>query len=240
MSEALPEVVVPEWPADPVLYATALNALPWFDLAALSTEDRRRGRMYAEERARRAELSAAGSLDDWLASLQQRAIFRPPSAGDLARATQLMNKTNQLNLSTRRLSEAELMAWAAGPRRRLWTVRVEDRFGDSGLTGLVSVELAGAEARIVDFVLSCRVMGRHVEQAMIFAAARYARECGAGRLLARHLPTERNGPTLMVLRQSGLAERGDGAFVWDCRNEYPLPQGLAIIGLNQTEPHSAA
>jgi FkbH-like protein len=236
VSAALPEVIVPKWPGDPVLYATALHALPWFDLAALSAEDRRRGRMYVEERARRAEQSTADSVDDWLKSLKQEVIFRRLFDRDLARAAQLMNKTNQLNLSTRRLSEAELMAWAARPGTRLWTVRVQDRFGDSGLTGIVSVELAGAEANLADFVLSCRVMGRRVEEAMIFAAARFARQAGASRLRARYLPTERNGPTLMVLRQSGLAELRDSEFAWDCGTEYPAPDGVTLLGLDEVAP----
>jgi hypothetical protein len=71
---------------------------------------------------------------------------------------------------------------------------------------------------------------------MIFAAARFARQAGASRLRARYLPTERNGPTLMVLRQSGLAELRDSEFAWDCCNEYPAPDGVTLLGLDEVAP----
>lgn len=230
VSEALSEVVVPDWPSDPVLYCDALNALPWFDLATLSAEDRQRGQMYAEERVRRAELSTAGSIDKWLSSLDQKVTFASLNDGDLPRATQLMNKTNQLNLSTRRPSDSELTAWASRPGTQLWTVRVEDRFGNSGLTGVVSVELDGADARLADFVLSCRVMGRRVEDAMFFLAAKYAKQAGASRLIAHYAPTERNKPTLMILQQCGMKDVGNGDFEWDCSADYPAPDGVVMLG----------
>src|SRR4051794_5936939 len=112
----------------------------------------------------------------------------PVTSTTLARAAQLLNKTNQMNLSTRRLSEQELLVWAQTPGRNLWTVSVSDRFGDAGLTGIVSVEAEGSVTRIVDYLLSCRVMGRKIEEAMVHVAVETARLSGATSVEARLLP----------------------------------------------------
>ncbi|MBI5211318.1 MAG: HAD-IIIC family phosphatase [Elusimicrobia bacterium] len=225
---ALADVLVPEWPEDPSQYVQALWALRCFDAAALSEEDRRRGAMYEAERSRRQDLAAIGSVEDWLAGLGTTVTVEPVDPRQLVRVAQLFNKTNQLNLSTRRLSEAEIAAWGAAPGRCLLTLRVRDRFGDMGLTGILGLEAAGDEARVADFLMSCRVMGRKVEEAMLHLAVEEARRRGARRLVARYLPTERNLPTLRMLRASGLAEPEANVFVWDCGRPYPLPPAVAL------------
>jgi FkbH-like protein len=230
--EALPEVLVPEWPSDPMLYRKALMSLGCFERSSVSREDRERTRLYVTERHRSELKSQVGSLDDWLKTLGLTVTFDPLIEANLARATQLLNKTNQMNLSTRRLSESELMIWAAHPQRTLWTVHVADRFGPSGLTGLVSMELNGAGARIVDFVLSCRVMGRKVEEAMVATAVQEARLRGLASVVARYVPTERNRPCLEFWEQRSGFTAGDAArtFHWDARRAYPFPPHVRIEG----------
>ena len=98
------------------------------------------------------------------------------------------------------------MAWASEPGRATWCVTVSDRLGDAGLTGLVSVAVDGDEARLVDFVLSCRVMGRRVEPAMVHLASGLARELGARRLVATFLPTAKNDPCRRFFDESGLTQ----------------------------------
>ena len=82
---------------------------------------------------------------------------------NLSRTLQLLNKTNQMNLSTRRLTKEELVSWADNENNFLWTFRTSDKFGDSGLTGVVSVSIDKRKATIVDFVLSCRVMEKKLK-----------------------------------------------------------------------------
>lgn len=192
--EALPEVFVPEWPTDPTLYPLALASLRCFDTPRISAEDRDRNAMYATERVRTADRGQFTSLDSWLESLDVRVRFERLSNGNLARATQLLNKTNQMNLRTRRLSEVELLRWSQTPGNELWTASVSDRYGDSGLTGLIGISVEGEMARIEDFVLSCRVMGRRVEDALAWVAATRARAAGATTLVAELLPTKKNMP----------------------------------------------
>jgi FkbH-like protein len=223
VKETLPEVLVPDWPEDKLLYPSALAQLRCFDVPAVSKEDAERTQLYASERARQGLMDQVGSLDDWLEKLDIRVTVEPLGPSNLARTTQLLNKTNQMNLATRRLTEPELTAWAAGPGRALWTVSVADRFGDAGLTGIVSVETEGGLGRVVDYVLSCRVMGRRVEETMVHLAVESARALGAGALEARLLPTKKNKPCLDFWKRSGLEVVEAELFRWAPGAAYPLP-----------------
>jgi FkbH-like protein len=227
--EELPAVLVPDWPEDPTLFASRLTSLACFDTAAVSEEDRARGRMYADERERRQAQAQVGSMEEWLRGLDIEVRVDELRRADLARAAQLFNKTNQLNLSTRRLSESELMEWAAAPHRKLWTVRVKDRFGELGLTGVVSVETDGASARIVDFILSCRAMGRCAEETMLHVASSHAAGAGARELSLTYVPTARNAPCLRFLESSGLTRTAEREFRWSGA-AFPLPDAVTLVG----------
>jgi FkbH-like protein len=226
--EALPEVLVPEWPEDKHLYRSALAGLRCFDTPSISKEDAERTALYAAERKREQLQANVGSMDEWLKSLDIGVSAEPLGPGNLPRTTQLLNKTNQLNLSTRRLTEAELTEWASEPSRALWAVTVRDRFGDAGLTGIVSVEMAGTTAKIVDYVLSCRVMGRKVEETMVHLAVEHARTRGAERVEAHFVQTAKNKPCLTFWQASGFACDDGKTFVWDARNPYPLPEPIHL------------
>jgi FkbH-like protein len=226
--EALPEVFVPEWPEDKLLYASAFGQLRCFDAPAVSREDLERTRMYAEERKRENLQKEVGSIDEWLKSLEIKVRADRLAPANLARATQLLNKTNQLNLSTRRMNEAELTAWAAAPNHGLWVVSVSDRFGDAGLTGIVSIEVEGSKAKVVDYVLSCRVMGRKVEETLLHLAVTAARERGASEVEAHYVKTAKNKPTLTVFKGSGFATDDEEWFRWTKPSGYALPEVINL------------
>src|SRR5262249_28309320 len=137
---ALPEVLVPDWPDDKLLYLSAFSRLRCFDTAAISWEDAERTRLYVEERKRDQLQTEVGSVEDSLKSLELTVRAEPLGKTNLTRATQLLNKTNQLNLTTRRMTDAELLEWTARPDRAFWTIQVSDRFGNAGLTGLLGIE----------------------------------------------------------------------------------------------------
>lgn len=225
VAAALPEVRVPDWPRDKTLYRKTLLSLRCFDQPALSREDRDRATLYSVARERKAVMQEAQSLDDWLVSLETKVVASTLNRTDLARAAQLLNKTNQLNLSTRRMSESELWDWANGEGRHLWTIRVSDRFGGLGLTGIISLECDGTQGRIVDFLLSCRVMGRKVEETMTALACRHASALGLQTLQADYLPTAKNKPCLDFWRRSGFdADSEQGCrFRHRLERNYPVP-----------------
>ncbi len=226
--EALPEVLVPEWPEDKLLYTSAFGRLNCFDIPSVSKEDLERTRMYAEERQRDQLQQQVGSIDEWLKGLNIQVRAEKLNPANLARTTQLLNKTNQLNLSTRRLNEGELTEWSRGNNRGLWAISVSDRFGDAGLTGILSVETEGEVARVVDYVLSCRVMGRKVEETMLHMAIAAATSAGARRLEAKYLPTAKNKPCLKVFVGSGFDNQDDSLFTWQATETYPLPEAITL------------
>ncbi len=234
--ETFPEVLVPDWPSDPAVYRPTLESLRCFDVAAFSAEDRNRGEMYAAERERRAGFECVGSFDEWLKTLDIKVEADGLSAANVKRVAQLFNKTNQMNLAVRRLSEPELQGWASDPSRRLWAVTVSDRFGPSGLTGIVSVQIAGETARITDFLLSCRVMGRRVEETMLFLAESYARSRGATEIVAQFVPTPRNRPCLEFLERSGMERAGDNLFVRRLGSEPRLPDCVTLVDISGRAP----
>ena len=226
--EALPEVYVPEWPTEEFLYPGALRALRCFDAPALSREDLERTRMYGEESQREALKRKVGSIDDWLKSLGITVTAADLSPSSAVRAAQLLNKTNQLNLATRRFTESELIAWAAHPDRRFFVISVADRLGEAGLTGLLGLEFIDDVAHIVDFVLSCRVMGRKVEETMVHVAVTAAIARGATTVLAKYIPTAKNKPCLTFWQRSGFEVDDQNVFRWKTSDTYALPEAISL------------
>ena len=204
--QALPAVLVPEWPANPAYYCSALAALDCFDAPFVSAEDGNRTAMYVTERERKRSRQNALGLDDWLHSLELTMEVERLSHANLPRAVQLLNKTNQLNLSTRRLSAGEFMEWAEQPDHQVLVFKVTDRFGDYGLVGIgsVAVDAASGIARVVDFLLSCRVFGRKMEESMFWVLEVTAQACGASQMMAEYRATSKNGPCLTMLKSLGL------------------------------------
>lgn len=212
----LPEVTVPDLPLDPIGYASALRACPVFERLTLSTEDRERGRYYAEQRERQELQESAGTLDDFLRSLRMEAEFRPVSSATLARVAQLTQKTNQFNLTTRRYSEPQIAEMAQDPCRDVVTVSLRDRFGDNGIVGVVILRREGDVSEIDTFLLSCRVIGRTVETAIVARLIEIARRRQSRWLQGWFLPTNKNAPAQDFYRTHGFAsvEETDAGTLW--------------------------
>jgi FkbH-like protein len=227
--EALPEVYVPEWPDDKTLFASQLLQMDCFDSAYNTAEDISRHDMYAAQKQREQSRKTISSAEEWLCSLNTEVTVEELGDADRVRAVQLLNKTNQINLTTRRLSEQELQAWLQEGNRKLWAFRVKDKFGDSGLAGVLSLEIESDIATISDFVLSCRVMGRNVEQAMVAFAAQYCAGLGIRELRAHYLPTPKNKPCLKFWMSSAfLFDERENRFTWQLNEPYPFPDAIKI------------
>lgn len=228
--QALPDVLVPEWPSDPMDYARALRELRCFEDPGLSSEDRSRTAMYVSDRQRKQLQTDLGSLDKWLETLGLEVRVEPLSPTNLERTSQLLNKTNQMNLTTRRMSAQELSDWASLENHRLWTFRVVDKIGDYGVCGIASVAFCDSRANLVDFVLSCRAMGRGVEDAIISVVADRAREAGARQLVAAYVPTKKNKPCQRWFEQhSGFAPAdGTQTFLLDLARDIAAPTHIRI------------
>ena len=193
----LPEVAVPELPDDVAHYPARLSQAGYFEAASFTRDDTARGRSYALNAARREELERATDLDGYLSSLAMTMTAAPISSADLARTTQLINKTNQFNLTTRRYTEAEVERLVKVPDAVTLCLRLRDRFGDNGLISVILARRDTAwpqeELLIDSWLMSCRVLGRQVETAALQVLAAEAHRRGAKSLIGEYRPTPRNG-----------------------------------------------
>jgi FkbH-like protein len=226
--EALPEVLVPDLPLDPMEYPLFLSRLRCFDTPFVSSEDRSRTKMYAADRSRTELRKGLSSLEQWLASLGLHVAAEPVSNKNLQRAAQLFNKTNQMNLSTRRLSASELLSWAQGEQHTMWAFRVCDKFSDYGLCGISSLVHNGTTGQIVDFLLSCRVLGRGVEDAMFATVLQHARDIGCETVFAECIPSAKNLPCRKWLQSLPAVENEANRFAFSLKNTITFPPHIAI------------
>jgi len=205
--QALPEVEVVELPEDPAGYVAALERALLFESAALTAEDAARGAAYQAEARRQAEAASYASLDDYLRSLQMRADVRELDEADVQRVVQLLGKTNQFNLTTRRHGEDRVRAWMQDPRAILLTLRVADRFGDHGLVALllaVPDPDQPARALVDTLLMSCRVIGRTVEHRLWGELLSRAAARGYTAIRAEYLPTAKNAQVAELYDAFGL------------------------------------
>jgi len=229
VKETLPQVLVPEMPGDPVNGPSFLASLRCFDNPRISKEDRNRTAMYTADRARTELKSSAHSMQEWLAMLDLGIVVEDLKESNLERAAQLFNKTNQMNLSTRRLTAPELMTWSKSDGHRLLTFRVTDKFGDYGLCGLASVTREGTSARLVDFVLSCRVIGRGVEETMLCTAAQEAQKMGCRQMQAVLVPSAKNQPCQQWFQNHPALQKDNNSFSLELDKAPQFPSHVRTV-----------
>jgi FkbH-like protein len=194
VSAEMPEVTVVEIPSDPMGRAAAVRDNPIFQRLRISEEDRQRATYYAAQRQRADFERTAYSKDDYFRALRQEVEVAPADSATLSRVAQLTQKTNQFNLTTRRYSEQQIEEMIKDPDWRVLSLRVRDRFGDNGLVGVAITHQTGEVCEIDTFLLSCRVIGRTVETALLAYLTREARERGAQKIQGWFLPTKKNLP----------------------------------------------
>ncbi len=217
--QMLPEVGVPELPADPALYARTLAAAGYFEAVIFSEEDTKRAGFY-QDNARRVQLqSQAGDLDAYLASLNMEITFQPFDATGRARIAQLINKSNQFNLTTRRYTEADVAHMETDPTLFTLQVRLSDAFGDNGMISVIICRRSTHQVWDIDtWLMSCRVLGRRVEQMVLRHLLSHARQEGVRTLVGTFIPTDRN--KLVVDHYSKLGftpsrQDPNGTTVWE-------------------------
>lgn len=210
--QGVPEVVVPELPEDPVHRPGFVRQLPFFARIEVTQADVQRAESYTAQR-HRSELQAnVSSFDDFLASLEQELVVEAVHPGSVGRAAQMCQRTNQFNLTTRRYTAGDIERILTEAEAELYTLAVRDRFGDSGITGLAILRYEGDTAEIDTFLLSCRVLGRKVEDAFLAILVDRARENGARYVIGSYEPTVKNVQTAGFYSDRGFTSLGDGAF----------------------------
>jgi FkbH-like protein len=225
----LPGVKVLDLPPDPALYASALLASPYVAAVTVTEEDRKRVDAFKAQKARQAERGRAASLEDYYASLGMILHFAPLDVGNAQRAAQLAQKTTQFNTTTRRY-ELRSLEQMAETGTDVVVIGLEDRHSPYENIGLLVLRPDGNGVGAVDlYLLSCRVLGRGIETAILhWAVARAARR-GWAQLRGEIIETERNTPVRAVFAEAGFAAASPGAWTIPSHPQPALPGWLSII-----------
>ncbi len=216
--QLLPRVAVPELPEDPALYARTLSAAGYFEAITFSREDSKRADYY-QDNARRINLQKqVGNIDSYLASLNMQITFQPFDKTGRSRIAQLVNKSNQYNLTTRRYTEAEIAEVEEDPSCFTLQVRLTDIFGDNGMISVVICRKIDPCIWEIDtWLMSCRVLGRGVQEMVLQEVLKHAASNGVERLVGVYKPTERNKMVedhYPLLRFEHIATGSDGEARW--------------------------
>ena len=208
---ALPALCVPDLPEDPSSVLDAMARWGLFEGLPATAEDRARTGYYADEAARTAQRERFEGLEQYLADLGMEAEVVPFDAYTKSRVLQLVQRSNQFNLTTIRYSEAELMALAQEPSVKLLCLRLRDRFGDYGIIAVSIGRRKGDALSIDSWIMSCRVLGRGVEELMLGLLADAARRLGCRRLVGRYIQTAKNALVADLYPRLGFTpvETGD-------------------------------
>ena len=192
--QRIPEVTTIQLPKDPTAYRDWLDSFGKFDSLSYSKEDGNRNRMYQQEVGRK-QIKAQFSeetLDDYYKYLEMEVTISAADKFSIPRVSQLTHRTNQFNLTTRRYSEAEIKELCESGNSDVLQVRLKDRFGDDGIVGAAVLRYSNDECHIDIFLLSCRILGRGVEDALLRACVLMAQGKGCAEILGSYLRTKKN------------------------------------------------
>lgn len=206
----LPDVAVVALDEEPALHVEKLLRDGWFDVRDITVDDLKRPERYREELDRKDFLHGFSSLDDYLRELDVQVRLADASPAELARVSQLTLRTNQFNLTTERLQQSEVAERAAAPGSLVLTIRSGDRFGGNGVVGAVLAHREGDELVIDNFLLSCRVFARGIEQACLSAVLGHARDQGLRSVRAGYRPSAKNGKVQDFYPGNGFRPAGGG------------------------------
>lgn len=225
----LPEVEVVQAPAKPVRLPACLDALARLEVLSLTQEDIAKTEMYAQDRQRRRQQSevvdAGGGVEEYLRSLGMHMTVRLNDYRQAARLAQLSEKTNQFNLTTRRYSEQQIQDFIASDEWVVAAFSLADCFGDSGIVGMMLVDLSETvRARIDTLLMSCRVIGRQAESAFLEAVLRHLSQAGFSEVLAQYLPTKKNQLAKDFYQQHRFSAGSADFLLRDLREQPPAAE----------------
>ncbi len=223
--EYLPQVIVPELPEDPSSYLKALAELNLFETASFSEADRKRAAQYREEAQRELTKVQYSSITDYLISLEMEIRLERFNAFNLPRIAQLIQRSNQFNLTTRRYGEAACEAMMSDASIAPLTFRLSDKFGDYGLISVVILKRAGGDVEVDEYLMSCRVLQRGVEDFAMNNIFAFAKRVGAERVTGLYIPTSKNAMVRDFYKNFGfekIAEDSAGRSQWALAvDDYP-------------------
>ncbi|WP_229840458.1 HAD-IIIC family phosphatase [Streptomyces brasiliensis] len=213
VASSLPEIALVALDEEPALHIDRLLADGWFDVRELTTEDRGRAVQYRQEAKRQDLQQVTGSMEEYLRALGVTVQVAPVRDHEVARVAQITLRTNQFNLTTRRLQVPDVRERLDSPGHLVLAVRSRDRFGDNGVVGALFAHREDGALRIDNMLLSCRVFARGIEQAALASLLEHARDSGAAEVRASYRPTAKNHKVRDLYPSLGFeraAESADG------------------------------
>ena len=227
IKQEFPEVLTIELPEDPSEFSPLLKELNDFNVLQRTDEDTKRGQMYTEQRKRKELEKSVSNLDDFLKELDIKVKMKKSNEFLIPRISQLTLKTNQFNLTTRRYQEEEIKNFSSNTKFIVGCAQVLDKFGDNGITGVYIIKKNDKSWLIDTFLLSCRIMGRGVENAILSQILLDAQKNGIDEIQAEFIPTQKNQPAENFLSDFGFKKQ-DEMWIYKLNNEIKLPNHLKV------------
>lgn len=225
-----PDVTTPEFNS-PEECIQAIDGGGYFEISGLTEDDKQRNAMYKANVSRKQQEKQFASYDEYLESLDMVATIKDFEPVYISRIAQLTNKTNQFNLTTARFSEAEIEAIAADENYIRLYCRLEDKFGDNGLISVVFGKKDGDSLNIEEWLMSCRVLKRDVEKAMLDALVEECNKQNIKIITGKYIPTAKNGMVKDLYKEFGfkkISEDESGSTEWEYQTEGHIIQNRVI------------
>jgi len=227
IKQEIPEVLTVKLPKDPSQYTDILTSLNDFNVLQKTDEDLKRGKMYSQQRQRVELEQSTKSIDDFLKQLNIKVKIKKADKFTIPRISQLTLKTNQFNLTTKRYQEEDILKFSSDNNMIVGCAQIEDKFGNSGITNVFIIEKNGKEWKIDTFLLSCRVIGRGIEDAIISYILKEAKNQGVEKIRADFIPTKKNSPAEAFLPNYGFKKENE-YWVYDLNNPIKSPNHLLL------------
>ena len=232
--QKFPDVFVVDVPKDTSLYAKTLRTLPLFNSFQLTNEDMKKGQIYAAQRQRKTHESSFTNIDDFLSSLEMEVECENANEFTINRISQLVMKTNQFNLTSKRYSDNEIKKMAFDDNYIIRTFSVINKFGDNGLIGLYIIKKISTKEWIIDsFLLSCRIMGRNMENLMLNDILQLAQQENIEKIEGEYIKSPKNSVTKDLYTKYGFRSISDTKFVLDNISNFILNQLSYIKSKNK-------
>lgn len=228
IKKTMPEVTTPDMPHDPSLYSKVLQSIQDFSTFQITSEDSNRGKIYLEQKQRTESENLSDNIDDFLKTLNLEINIKKTNSFTIPRISQLTLKTNQFNLTTKRYQEDEIKKFSEDHKILIGCAQVKDKFGDNGITGVFIIKKTNSNEWILDtFLLSCRVMGREVEKAILYFIINEAKKNNVKKLIAKFIPTEKNKPIENFLPNSNFIKEND-YWIYNLEIPFNMPDFLTL------------
>jgi len=205
VKSVLPEVLTIDLPKDPSEYVGTFTKLTELNTLQLTSEDTQRGALYVSERQRRELEHEATDYDDFLRKLEMKVIIEKATTFTTPRLSQLTQRTNQFNLTTKRYTEADIVQFVENPSYNVYSVHVKDKLGDNGIVGCVITKNENLTTHIDTFLMSCRVLGRKIENVIINYILTEAKNLGSTSVYGEYKPTKKNMQTQDFYKDFGFS-----------------------------------